>query len=136
MIDSTRDTRLPSETTPEAAHPVASSTTPENGVIVIQGIFDPTGERLLELKPARRYSYVSGPIPNQPSGHYLVKVIYVAGDVTSVWFDALVADDAGRTQHGFFEVTVPLSGKIDYILITDATGVRIFARINASEIIP
>ena len=39
-------------------------------------------------------------------------------------------------QHGFFEVTVPVRGEIDYILITDAMSVKSFARVDASEIIP
>lgn len=106
------------------------------GVVVIQGIFDSAGENLLELKPVHRFAYSSPPIPNQSTGRFLVQVFFRNGEVTTVPFDALVADDAGRTQHGFFEVTVPVSSEIDYILITDAIGVKTFARINASDIIP
>ncbi len=116
--------------------PSGTGTTAEMGVVVIQGIFDPAGEKLLELKPVHRYAYSSPPIPNQPTGRFLAKVVLMNRQVTTVPFDALVADDAGRTQYGFFEVTVPVRGDIDYILITDAAGVKTFARIGASEIVP
>jgi hypothetical protein len=127
VVKPTSDTMQPSSAT-------ASPT--DMGVVVIQGIFDPTGENLLELKPVHRYAYSSPPIPNQATGRFLVKVFFRNGEVTTVPFDALVADDAGRTQHGFFEITVPVSDEIDYILITDAMGAKTFTRINASDIIP
>jgi hypothetical protein len=104
-------------------------------VVVIQGIFDAAGQKLLDLKPVRRYSYNSKPIPDQPQGQYKVTVTYTTGAPTIVPFDALVADDAGHTAHGFFEVTVPLSGEIAAIRITDASGQTVFATIEASEII-
>ena len=108
------------------------------GVVVIQGIFDSAGEKLLELKPVRYYSlHSSHPIPHQQKGHFTVEIIYVSGEVITVPFDALVAGDSspGITEHGFFEVTVPVSGKIASILITDATRRTIFARIDGSEIL-
>jgi hypothetical protein len=123
--------------TGETMRPPSETATQTNmGVVVIQGIFDPKGENLLELKPVHRYAYSSPPIPSQPTGRFLVKVFFTNEEVTMVPFEALVADDAGRTQHGFFEVTVPLRGEIDHILITDAMGAKIFARVDASEIIP
>src|SRR5438105_1315032 len=82
------------------------------GVVVIQGIFDPTGEKLLELKPVHRYVGHSRPIPNQREGRLVVEVTYVNGKMTTVPFDALVADDSGATRYGFFEVVVPVSGEI------------------------
>jgi hypothetical protein len=116
--------------------PGGTATQASKGVVVIQGTFDPAGENLLELKSVHRYAYNSPPIPNQPTGRFLVKVFFKNWEVTTIPFDALVADDAGRTQHGFFEVTVPVNDEIDYILITDAIGEKTFAHINASDIIP
>lgn len=104
-------------------------------VVVIQGIFDPPGEKLLELKPARLYHRRSAQTLLQQQGLYVVKVAYATGEVTIVPFDAFVADDAGRTVHGFFEVEVRVRGKIASILITDASGARVFARIDGSEIL-
>ncbi|MDQ6651816.1 MAG: hypothetical protein M3Y84_03635, partial [Acidobacteriota bacterium] len=101
------------------------------GVLVISGIFDPAGEKLLQLKPVRYYSWHSGPVPNQPQGRFMAKVTYVNGEVTKLPFDALVADDAGRTRHGFFELVVPVSGAIDSISVTDASGEKLFALIKA-----
>lgn len=135
-VTSTIDATVVAPTSETMQPPSGTATQANMGVVVIQGIFDPTGENLLELKPVRRYTYSSPLIPNQPTGRFLVRVFFVSGEVMIVPFDALVADDAGRMQHGFFEVTVPVRGEIDYILITDALGEKTFARINASEIIP
>ena len=120
----------------KAAQPGGAGGDVSDGVVVIQGIFDPTGERLLELKPVHRYSYRSGSIPNQKEGRFTVVVTYRTGKVTKVPFDALVADDSypGRVRHGFFEVIVPVRGEISFILVTDAGGRRVFARIDGSEI--
>lgn len=111
-------------------------TTASKGVVVVSGVFDHAGENLISLKPTRRYSYRSRTIPEQSQGRFLVKVEYSNGDETIVPFDALVADDAGRTWHGFFEVTVPLKGEIASIRITDSSGRKQFALIKASEIQP
>ena len=109
-------------------------TTEGRGVVVVSGIFDRAGENLISLKPTRRYKYRSRTIPEQAQGRFRVKVEYTDGEATVVPFDALVADDAGRTWHGFFEVTVPLKGEVALIRITDARGGKQFALIKASEI--
>lgn len=108
---------------------------PITGVLVIQGTFDPKGEKILELKPVRLYPRTTAATLLNQQGLYLVKVAYETKVVTTVPFDALVADDAGHTVHGFFEVEVPVSAKVDFILITDASGERTFARVNGSEIL-
>jgi len=104
-----------------------------SGVIVIQGIFDPAGEKLLELKPVHRYSYHSGPIPDQRKGRFAVRVAFASGRITTVPFDALVADDAGRMAHGFFEVTVPVSGEVTSICVTDESGSKTFACVSGAK---
>ena len=67
-----------------------------------------------------------------------MKVAFTNGDVTIVPFDALVADDSspGQTRYGFFEVEVPLRGNVDFVLITDSSGEKTFARVEGSEIRP
>lgn len=127
-----------SEDTASVMNPSGRISEPSEGVVVIQGIFDPAGKNLLELKPLRRYSWRSGPTPNQREGRFVVRVTYVTGKVTTVPFDALVADDSdpGVISHGFFEVVVPVSGEIASIRITDASGEITFALIDGSEIRP
>jgi hypothetical protein len=109
---------------------------PSDGVVVVQGIFDAAGERLLQLKPIHRYSYHSVPTPNQPQGRFAVIVTNASGRVTRVRFDALVSDDGspGGTRHGFFEVVVPVQGKIASVCITDADRRKTFACVEGSEI--
>jgi hypothetical protein len=106
-----------------------------DGVIVIQGIFDPTGEKLLRLNPVRRYSYRAGQTPQQQVGRFAVIVSYTDGKVTRVPFDALVADDSGVTTHGFFEVVIPVCGKIATIRIIDSGGQKTFAQVAGSQIL-
>ena len=110
------------------------ATTENKGVVVVSGIFDHAGEKLLSLKPTRRYKSNSKTIPEQAQGRFRVKVEYTNGEATIVPFDALVSDDSGRTWHGFFEVTIPITGEIALIRITDASGRKEFAVIKASEI--
>jgi len=110
------------------------ATTGSKGVVVVSGIFDPAGENLISLKPTRRYKYRSRTMPEQAQGRFRIKVEYTNGEATIVPFDALVADDAGGTRHGFFEVTIPITGEIASIRITDASGRKQFAFIKASEI--
>lgn len=136
IIGPTRDLKAQADSPTEPTNSQNNTSTPENGVVVIQGVFDPAGENLLELKPVRRYSYRSEPIPNQATGRFLVIVTYVSGDVTTLPFDALIADDAGNTRHGFFEVVIPLQGEIASIQITDADRQTIFAHIDGSDILP
>src|SRR5215470_13005561 len=53
-----------------------------DGVVVIQGIFDPPGETLLRLNPVRRYSYRAALSPRQREGRFAVVVSYATGQVT------------------------------------------------------
>jgi len=115
--------------TPSTANEMSEN----KGVVVVSGIFDAAGENLLSLKPVRRYRWRSRPVPEQPQGRFVVKVEYEGGGETLVPFDALVADDAGRTRHGFFEVIVPLAGEPKSVRITDAGGGKEFSLVKASE---
>lgn len=120
-----------------ARQAIAPLPPPADSVIVIQGVFDAAGTTLLKLEPVRRHAWRSGPMPTQQEGIFVVTVTYVTGDSVSVPFDALIADDSdpGVTQHGFFQVTIPISGKMASIRITDAKGETTFARIEGAEIL-
>jgi hypothetical protein len=113
----------------------STSNAPNEGVVVIHGIFDAAGEKLLKLEPVHRYAYRSRTTPDQQEGRFAVRVTFVSGNVTTVPFDALIADDAGRIAHGFFEVIIPVSGGIASIRITDASGGKTFARVDGLQIL-
>jgi hypothetical protein len=117
-------------TSPESTRPLSN-----DGVVVIQGIFDAAGEKLLKLKPVHRYAYRSRTIPDQKEGRFAVKLTFISGTVMTVPFDALVADDVGRTAHGFFEVVIPVSGGIASICITDMSGQKTFACIDGTKVL-
>ncbi len=129
----------------EAVQPSRAANTParvasaddasKDGVIVVQGIFDSAGEKLLRLQPVHRYAYRSKTTPDQREGRFAVKVTFMSGMVTTAPFDALVADDAGHTAHGFFEIVIPVSDDIRSICITDANGRKIFACVDGSEVL-
>jgi hypothetical protein len=105
------------------------------GVLVIDGIFDPTGTTLTRLDPVHCYARASGPVPNQTHGMYVVQTIYADGTQTSLLFDALVADDAGHVYHGFFEIVQPVNGAIVQVRIATSDGSKTFAEIAGSAII-
>jgi hypothetical protein len=105
------------------------------GVIVVRGVFDPAGEHLLRLDPVELHDYSSPPIPDQPSGRFEVRVELASGELVVVPFDALVSDDSGVTQHGFFEVVAPIEGEVRAVEIIDAAGGTTFARVAGSEIV-
>jgi len=101
---------------------------PSARVAVIQGIFDPTGERLVTFKPVFRYPWVSQAFsrPRGLAARYVAEVRDDAGTVTSVRFDALKTEDAkeGRVARGFFEVMIPVdpNREIASVRITDLQG--------------
>jgi hypothetical protein len=114
---------------------------PVERLAVIQGIFDPTGEKLLTLKPVFRYPWPSQPTTARQSegGLYLVEITDTDGTVTTMPFTPLVADDpdkgAEHEANGFFEVMVPVAvnQEIASVRILDKDGKREFTAIKRSE---
>jgi hypothetical protein len=107
-------------------------------VVVVQGIFDPTGEELFLLEPLKRFQWESGPTPNQTTGRFVVVVRHEDGFEVAVPFDALVAADVeGHDErHGFFEVVAPVHGVIETVEVVETATGRVFASVPASEIVP
>jgi hypothetical protein len=109
---------------------------PSARILVVQGIFDPTGSRLLRLKPAFRFPWASQPTPTlRPvvpeqltQAGFIAEVIDSAGIVTRVPFGARVADDAGNEAFGAFEVMVAVQPQreIASLRITDTRGVSTY----------
>jgi len=62
-------------------------------------------------------------------------VNYLTGAPRSFGFDALVADDSGASQHGFFEVTVPEDRPIETITIEDTLSGQTLATMKAFDIV-
>jgi hypothetical protein len=105
-------------------------------VVVVSGTFEPSGDRLIALQPPRRRQFPSGPLPVQVSGRYVLEVTYAANERSSFPFDALVSDDSGRTQHGFFEVVVPEDRPIERIEIVDTVTDQALATMEGNDIEP
>lgn len=111
-----------------------SPSTPESvSVVVVSGTLDPSGDRLLRLQ-AKRHIRPAGPLPPSADGRYVLEVLFEGGDRLDLGFDGIVADDSGRTQHGFFEVTVPEAEPISSMTILDTSSGRTLAAIDGSEI--
>ena len=108
-------------------------------VLVIQGIFDPTGRELRQLKPVFRYPWLSRPtVPPPPveietlqenEELFTAQVIDISKNVISVPFNPRVADDPDRVEEeekpGFFEVMIPLSNEVASLDIFNISGVRV-----------
>ena len=107
--------------------------------LVIQGIFDPSGERLRQLKPVFRYPWRSQPtrISQRRQNRFVVRLETESGPI-NVPFDARVADDASNEGAvlGFFEVMIPFRGFVRSLAITDLTGARNFGGFQATTIMP
>ena len=104
-------------------------------VVVVSGVFDPSGDRLVELRPPQRHVRPAGSLPASSAGRFEVNVNYLTGEPWSVGFDALVADDSGASQHGFFEITVPEDRPIETITIEDTVSGEIVATMKGSDIV-
>lgn len=102
-------------------------------VLVIQGIFDPTGKRIRVLKPVFRYPWLSQPTQVNRAGRFLVQV-QTATSVIKVPFDAAVRDDGKENDVlGLFEVMVPARGDVTSITITNREGRETYASIVRSK---
>jgi len=125
--------RLPSVGVPPSNPGVTPTTTT---VLVVDGIFDPSGQELLQLGPVRLQSWPSQQISPAQRGEFIVEVRYTTGQTSVVPFDAIVADDSaqGITQHGFFEVALPVMGPIASVLIMNTDRTKTFGRIDGSDI--
>jgi hypothetical protein len=105
---------------------------PSERVAVIQGIFDPKGERLVSFKPVFRYPWPSQPTsrPRNAQVRYVAEVTDDGGNTTRVQFDATNPEDTkeGREIQGFFEVMVPVPAnrEIVSVRITDLDGRKEF----------
>jgi hypothetical protein len=108
---------------------------PTMSVVVVSGVFDPSGDRLIELRPPERHVRPAGPLPTSTDGRFEVDVTYLTGDPRSFAFDALVADDSGTSQHGFFEVIVPEDRPIQTMTIKDTVSGQTLATLKGSDIV-
>jgi hypothetical protein len=106
-----------------------------HGALIISGILDPTGTTLQRLDPVRCVSRQSAPVPNQSHGAYVVETAYADGRHVTTYFDALIADDTGRTIHGFFETVQPVDGDVTEVRVATSDISRVFAQISASDIV-
>jgi hypothetical protein len=80
------------------------------GVLVVQGRFDPSGERLEKIEPAFRFPWTREGTQERPDDPYLAEVLDDQGTVYRRTFNALVADDGEVEEetYGFFEVRLPV----------------------------
>ena len=112
---------------------------PLERVAVIQGILDPSGERLIRLEPVIRFPWRSEPTAAVERGAFIAEVTDDAGTVTETSFDGLVADDPDRREEhevpGFFEVMVAVDPgrEIAQVRIVEASSGRQLGGFERSE---
>ncbi len=80
------------------------------GVLVVQGSFNASGEQIEKVEPAFRFPWQLEPTPQQANDPYVAEAVDDAGTVHRRTFDALVGDDSeeGSERYGFFEVRIPV----------------------------
>jgi hypothetical protein len=104
-------------------------------VVVVSGILDPAGNELTALQPPKRLVVPRAPLPTQSGGRYVLEVTYETGDRLDLSFTGLVADDAGHTQYGFFEIYVPADQQVQTMTIFDTRAARALATLQESDIV-
>ncbi|NER22597.1 MAG: DUF4347 domain-containing protein [Symploca sp. SIO1C2] len=119
---------------------MAGASGPDQGdlrerVFVIQGIFDPEGQELLELNTFR-FPWLSQADSLQQEGQFMAEVVDEAGNVTQIRFDAFIESDSANSEEefGFFEVMVPVSSDLEVasLRITDISGNQEFGSLQQS----
>ena len=111
---------------------------PSNKTMVLQGIFDSSGNRLTKVEnPVIHNRPLSRPTPDQREGRYVALINYDKGDSVKVFFDGLVSGDrAGATQHGFWEIQVSVKDeKIRSVKILESSTRRLHADFKNEDII-
>jgi hypothetical protein len=107
--------------------------------LVIQGIFDSSGNALVKIvKPTLYNRSLSRPTPDQSQGRYMVLINFDRGDSLKVYFDALVSGDRENdtARHGFWEVQIPVKDeKIRIVKIIEAKTRKLFAEFKNEDII-
>jgi hypothetical protein len=109
---------------------------PSRRVLMIRGVFDPRGTRLLRLLPVFRYPWLSQPSQPPRQAEFLAEVATTAGSVIRAPFSAGLGDDASREIRGAFEILVPAGSEIRLLRITDADRERTFGRLTRSKATP
>jgi len=119
--------------------PDAPDITFATSVLVVQGVFDPAGQKLVRLKPVFRYPWLSQPTrilqqPETGAPPYAVNVVTAAGITISVPFTPLIADDPAEEveRFGSFEVMIPAPADVVSLNITDRTGLQNFGGFQRS----
>jgi uncharacterized protein (TIGR03437 family) len=115
---------------PTLSAPDAPDSTFSTSVLVVQGVFDPTGQKLVRLKPVFRYPWLSQPtrVLQPPTGAsalpYSVNVTTAAGTRITVPFAPFIADDPSEEVErlGAFEVMIPAPADVTTLNITDRAG--------------
>ena len=104
-------------------------------IVVVSGILDPAGNELKAVQPPKRFVVPRAPLPSPFAGRYVLQVTYETGDRLDLSFTGRVADDAGNTQYGFFEIQVPADQEIQTMTIFDTHSARALATLRGADIV-
>ena len=116
--------------------PFSMDTRVQQNTLVIQGVFNKSGDSLLELKKVVLYNRkLSRATPSITGGRYRAVVHYQNKKEAVVQFNALVSDDSGRKAvHGFFELQIPVHEGITSVRIFQVKPEKLFAEIKPESI--
>ena len=106
--------------------------------LVIQGIFDSAGVELIKIERPTLYNrHLAHPTPNLRTGRYFVLIQYNESDSLKTYFDGLVAGDRDiKSQHGFFEVQIPVKDQaIQSLKIIEVATRKVLITFRQKDII-
>lgn len=109
---------------------------------MVKGSFEPSDTILNHLSPVFRYPWLSQPTSRSraysTAAPFAAEVVLADGSLVRVPFDARPGDDSAKStgEFGAFTVTIPVSGEVKTLRITDAAGVIEYGRRDRSEVAP
>ena len=134
---------LPDKSSPGSPSPDILPDRFSKNVLVIQGIFDPSGQKLVFLPPVFNYPWLSQASSRSQQGRYAVELFGVQGNVIDrVFFTPLTEADIEESfeqeesseQFGFFEVMIaPPKEEVFSFRITDIEGKQNFGGFRRSQ---
>lgn len=122
----------------EISSPVLDQGEQLNHILVLKGVFDSTGEKLLIIEKPVLYKRNIKEFTKQENGRYHISIKYRDGERVDFFLNALVSGDRDNTQarEGFFEWQLPVKNKIDSIHINDNKRTKLVRSFSRKDIVP
>ena len=103
--------------------------------LILRGIMDAEGTELKKVESLQKREYrIPQVIPFVEEGFFEVQLEYENRYVQSIFFNALIASDSEKIQHGFFELQIPVYKSLNHIKILKSETQKLFHEFDKNKI--